>query len=286
MQTMDEILITNIQHFSLHDGPGIRTTVFLKGCSLRCPWCSNPENIEPYPQKFIKDGRTGVFGFSLSPDSLYREVIKDRIFFEKGLEQKYWTISDASKIDSLPGGVTISGGEPLLQINALLPFLESLRKEKIHVAAETSLFITNQQLQSALSSIDFFFVDLKILINEKCKETEQGELSDFLSNLDTLLRWRSEEKVRKPTVIRIPVIGGYTDNDENRAEIKKVLKYYTNEGNGPLKIELIKGHHLGANKYRSLGIQPKDFFEPTDEFMELYKDDLSSLQIPIEICSI
>lgn len=107
------MLITNIQRFSLHDGPGIRTTIFLKGCSLRCPWCSNPENIKPYPEKYYKDGIEGIYGKNYTCDEVYNEIIKDRAFYDEN------------------GGVTFSGGEALLYVNELLPLLEKLKKERI-----------------------------------------------------------------------------------------------------------------------------------------------------------
>lgn len=90
------MLITNIQRFSLHDGPGIRTTVFMKGCSLRCPWCSNPENLNPYPEKYTKKGINGIYGREYTCDEVYYEIIKDRAFYG----------SD--------GGVTFSGGRSLI----------------------------------------------------------------------------------------------------------------------------------------------------------------------------
>ena len=97
----DKILITNIQRMCFHDGPGIRTTVFLKGCNLHCPWCANPENISALPQAYERDGRKGLYGKEFSEEELLKEVLKDRRFYEDG------------------GGVTFSGGEPLLQIKAL-----------------------------------------------------------------------------------------------------------------------------------------------------------------------
>ena len=81
---MDEhILITNIQRFSLHDGPGIRTTVFCKGCSLRCPWCANPENLEPRSEDYVKDGVPGTYGRYISCEELLQEVMKDEMFYRQ-----------------------------------------------------------------------------------------------------------------------------------------------------------------------------------------------------------
>ena len=99
------MIVTNIQHFCLHDGDGIRTTVFLKGCSLRCPWCANPENInmniEKYVEKLNNKEIEKNYGFNITIDELYSEIVKDKNFYSNG------------------GGVTFSGGEPILQINEL-----------------------------------------------------------------------------------------------------------------------------------------------------------------------
>ena len=154
------VLITKIQRFSLHDGPGIRTTVFLKGCSLRCPWCSNPENIEPYLQTYCLDKKVGTYGRYISCNELYEEVTKDRAFYKT--TSGTCRAKDAEDLESLPGGITFSGGEPLLQIKNLKPLLLCLKNENIHIAIETSLFAMQDQLELALECVDLFYVDIKI----------------------------------------------------------------------------------------------------------------------------
>lgn len=134
------MLITNIQRFSLHDGPGIRTTVFMKGCSLRCPWCSNPENLNPYPEKYIKKGINGIYGREYTCDEVYDEIIKDKAFYG----------SD--------GGVTFSGGEALLQVDSILPLVRRLREQKITTAVETCLFVPSEKLKEIIPYIDFFML--------------------------------------------------------------------------------------------------------------------------------
>ena len=98
----EKILISNIQRFSLQDGPGIRTTLFLKGCNLRCPWCANPENLENNIKKIVKDNREYIFGYYMEVEKLKEELIKDKSYYELN-----------------NGGVTFSGGEPLLQFKKL-----------------------------------------------------------------------------------------------------------------------------------------------------------------------
>ena len=277
------ILLTNIQRFSLHDGPGIRTTVFLKGCSLRCPWCSNPENLLPAPQDYIKDGIYGIYGKYMSPDELVHECLKDKAFYEGKINDlALWSISSASDIEKLPGGVTFSGGEALLQMPALVPVAQSLHSSGVHIAVETCLFVPSNLLSIALEMMDFFYVDVKILDTARCSSVEHGNLDLYLSNLYTLLSWIDENGRHKPVVIRIPVIGSYTDESTNRKLVHDLLDKYRDS---ILKIELIKEHNLGESKYKSLGMQ-LDYHGVDDRLMEEYKLELSDLGILTEICKI
>lgn len=272
---MSNILLTNIQRFSLHDGPGIRTTVFLKGCSLRCPWCSNPENLESKTQKYIKNGIEGLYGKDYTWDELYHEILKDKVFYDGDCGSK--------DLNKMPGGVTFSGGECLLQMDELEPLLERLNKEGIHTAVETCLFALASQLFIAIKYIDLFYVDIKILDEEKCKEVLSGTLSVYHTNLQTLLN------SGKPIVFRIPVIGGYTDGDDNR---KRVVEMLRNVKGNVLKIELIKEHNLGTSKYQSLIDGKNDIKIPkytgvSDELMEQYKKEIEVVvNIPVEVCKI
>lgn len=249
---------TNIQRFSLHDGPGIRTTVFLKGCSLRCPWCSNPENINYKIEKYIKDGKAGVYGRDYTCDEIFEEVMKDKAFYDKD------------------GGVTFSGGESLLQSYEMIPLLTRFKKEGITTAVETCLFVPTENLLSVIHLIDFLYVDMKIMDADSCKEVEKGDLSLYLNNLDELLKW-------KKITLRIPVIGGYTDGCKNR---KKVIEEIKKREFGIMKIELIKEHNLAESKYKSLGME-MSYQGVSDELMNQYKREIEeSVSIPVEVCSI
>ena len=159
----DKILITKIQRFSLHDGPGIRTTVFLKGCSLRCPWCANPENMNAVSEPYLKDGKSGVFGLWISCEELFETLMRDRSFYET-------PASILGAYAGMPGGVTLSGGEPLLQMDRLESLCRQLRTENIHMCVETALFVPTEMLLLALKYIDLFFVDIKIMNAERCLE--------------------------------------------------------------------------------------------------------------------
>jgi pyruvate formate lyase activating enzyme len=280
---MNKILLTNIQRFSLHDGPGIRTTVFLKGCSLRCSWCSNPENLLSSPQSYIKDGIEGTYGRYYTPDELIKECLKDKNFYEGKISSPSdWNITSSEQIESLPGGVTFSGGEALLQAEALVPVCQALHRSDVHIAVETCLFIPPTNLNLALEMVDFFYVDVKILDATRCSSVEHGNLDLYHSNLHTLLSWTDEAGHHKPVVIRIPVIGSYTDDEQNRKAVHDLLDKYRDS---ILKIELIKEHNLGESKYKSLGMQ-LDYHGVEDELMETYKSELSDLGILTEICKI
>ena len=276
----NRILISNIQRFCLHDGPGIRTTVFLKGCSLHCPWCSNPENISFSIQKYCKDGVEGIYGKWYEPQELLEIILKDRPFYEK--KDENWTIHTGDNIGTLSGGVTFSGGECLLQVKQLVPVFECLKTNGIHIAVETCLFVPSFNISLALNYIDFFYVDMKILDVDKCKEVENGDVSLYLNNLESLFNWRDKHGRKKTVAIRIPVIGKYRDSESNRNAVKKLLKKYVDS---ILKIELIQEHSLGLDKYRSLNM-PVRYYGVTDNLMSIYKGELESLNVPIEICKI
>lgn len=265
----EEILVTNIQRFSLHDGPGIRTTVFLKGCSLHCPWCANPENIMPVSETYHKDGKDGVYGRWFTVDELYREVMKDWSF--------YGQVSAVSDVyEGMPGGVTFSGGEPLLQMAALEPLLKRLKESNVHLCVETALFVPKRLLEIAMQCIDLFYVDVKILDAVRCWEVLGGDLEQYQANVRILF------EADKSVVFRVPVIGGFTEGAENQQTIIAWMKQYK-----PLRVELIKEHNLGRNKYLTLGKEPLILDTVTDELMEQYQRDIvSHVQVETEICKV
>lgn len=282
------ILITNIQRFSLYDGPGIRTTIFFKGCSLRCPWCSNPENLIEAQQKYIKDGIEGIYGKWYSNDELYKEIVKDKTFYGEVdlLADRFSTsnlLLNPCLLNELPGGVTFSGGECMLQMGKLKELLERLKKEKIHITVETSLFAPESTLSIAFKYIDLFYVDIKILSEDKCKDTLHGNLQVYLNNLDRL--FQSD----KPVVMRIPFIGGFTDDDNNRKLTIALLKKYKDH---IIKVEIIKEHNLGINKYNSLidgknEINLPEYYGVNDEDLETYKKEIvRNTGLWTEICKI
>jgi len=253
------MIVTNIQRFSLHDGPGIRTTVFMKGCSLRCPWCSNPENINPNPESFIKNGIEGVFGKELSEDVIFNEVMKDtNFYFDKG-------------------GVTFSGGEPLLQAKEMCHLLKRFKKVGITTAIETCLFVPTENLKLVMEYVDYFYVDMKILDKTTCKNILNGDIELYKRNLELL----SKNKI---ITIRIPMIDGYTTSDTNKKLIIKEIEKYKKTIN---KIEIIKEHNLGESKYKSLGKTIPKYVELSDVVIEEFKNLIyDRTNIEVEVCKI
>lgn len=236
------VVITDIQHFSLHDGQGIRTTVFLKGCSIKCPWCANPECISPKIQ--------GQFGRNISLNDLESEILKDKHYYKTG------------------GGVTFSGGEPLLKIKQLEPLLKSLKSQNINICFETALFIPNEYLQIANKYGDEFIVDIKMLNKDNTKNILNGDIDQFLDNLYYLNL--------KKTTFRIPV-SEFSLNDEKL--ILDILKKYPSK-----KVEIFKLHNLAKRKYEILN---KDFYhdEISDKRLSDFKDKLNRI-VPTEIIEI
>ena len=197
--------ITNIQRFSLHDGPGIRTTIFLKGCAAKCPWCANPENIDFFTtfsfdeKKCIKDkghcflnkecpilrgnkseafnndciskckaGALSIVGENISAKYLLSEILKDKEYYGTN------------------GGVTFSGGEVLLQTDSLIEILQELKEKHINVAIESSLFAPFENVKKIIPYVDYYIVDVKILDPYDSKEKLGIEIDIYLKNLKYL----------------------------------------------------------------------------------------------------
>ena len=255
-----KVRVTNIQRFSLNDGPGIRTTVFFKGCGLKCPWCSNPENINYEIENYYNEdtNEKGIFGYDITLDDLEKEILKD---------QKYYTLNS--------GGVTFSGGEALLQFAKIEPLLKKLKQNKINMCIETSLFAPIKALEVATKYIDEFIVDIKILNKEKCKEILNGDIEIYMNNIKSLV---SKNKIK---TFRIPLVKEYTMKKENIEQILKLLKKYHT-----IKVEIFKIHNLAESKYRSIGKEIPHFSTIDDNSVkEVYKQ-IKEMNIDVEIIKI
>lgn len=217
------ITVSNIQRFCLHDGPGIRTTVFLKGCSLHCPWCANPENIKADIEKYIDNGKEAFYGKKMCLPEIYLECLKDKNFY------------------GIDGGVTFSGGEPLLNINQYEALLQKLNGANISLCAETALFVNTNNVELAAKYFEHFCVDIKILDSVKCKSLLGGNIELYKNNVAYLLN------AEKDIQFRVPLISPFTTEQEN---IKTIADFCIEHK--ICNLELIKGHNLAQKKYQLL----------------------------------
>lgn len=218
------IEVTSIQRLCLQDGPGVRTTVFLKGCSLDCPWCCNPETKLGTPEHFA-DGIPVAVSYSTA--ELFDKLVADRAYYSQN------------------GGVTFSGGEPLLQADKLLPLLKQLRKARIEICIESSLYAPFQAVQQIDSYVDSYLVDVK-LIGRPFLHVQYDSTVDFELNL-SYLRTKIE-------VVRMVLIAGITDRQDNIDQLRKLQAKYSLPAP-----EFLQYHTLGIGKGIRLGIQQAEF---------------------------
>lgn len=224
---MDRGLVFNIQRYSVHDGGGIRTLIFLKGCPLRCPWCSNPEsqkNVEPASWK--KNGKTEQIGQWRSIDDLLDEVLKDEIFYRTS-----------------GGGVTLSGGEVLMQADFSEKFLRELRDLGIHTAIETTGCFPVERLKKIAPVVDQVLFDLKIMDHCEAKKVIGLDSRIVEENFDYLLT-----QTQIQLIPRIPLIPSYTTNKSN---IQQLIRFLT--ARKVTEVHLLPFHKYGSSKYEYLG---------------------------------
>jgi pyruvate formate lyase activating enzyme len=228
---MTEGTIFQIKKYALHDGPGIRTTVFLKGCPLSCRWCHNPEGIDPQPQVMSRRTSSGeieeTVGTVIGVDALIDAIEKDVLFY-----------------DESGGGVTFSGGEPLAQLHFLEAVLATCNHREIHAALDTSGFAPPGALDRILPRLQLVLFDLKIM------DADQHQRYTGVSNRIILENLKRIAHSRTPLRIRVPLVPGITDGEDNIAAIIRFAgTLETVEG-----IDLLPFHRIGGDKYRRLGL--------------------------------
>ena len=262
--------IFDIQRNSFVDGPGIRTTVFFKGCNLKCKWCHNPEsqsfakemlfykdkcldcgtckNVCPHSLESCDfcgkcvltcpaDARK-ICGKDYTPDEVFAEIVKDKAFYANS-----------------GGGVTFSGGECMLEPEFLSALLKRCKTDGIHTAVDTAGNVPWESFEKVLPFTDLFLYDVKAFSPELHKIGTGADNARILENLKRL-----SEKAA--VLVRIPVIGGYNDTAEKLGKIACFLKTVRK-----VKTELLPYHSMGEHKYGALSRQPEKFSEPDKAFM-------------------
>ena len=283
--------ISNISRGSLHDGEGVRTVVYFKGCGMRCRWCHNPETFRNEkeilfnPQKcircgecidvcpehhrivqgeseFLRDGCTKcgkcaelcpngalwVCGEKMTVEQVYDEIVKDRHYYEES-----------------GGGITLSGGECLLQADFAAELLKRCKKENINTAIESAFFVPYEKVKKVLPYLDFVYADLKIPDSAKHKKyTGQG--NELI--IENIRRLSNEFD---NIVIRIPLIPGVNDSVEDMEKFSEIIRSF---GSGIKGVELLRYNYLAESKYASLGMRYESFgkeAQSEEQITKLYK---------------
>ena len=260
-------LIFDIKRLALHDGPGIRTTVFLKGCPLNCLWCHNPEsrcfNTESYMHVDKLEGkvfkRQKEIGYWKTVEKVMIEIEKDKIFFEES-----------------GGGVTFSGGEPFAQYKFLTGLLIACRNKNIHTALDTTGYIRREQLENVYKMVDLFLYDLKHMENKLHKKYTGVSNNLIIENLE----WLSKRK--RNIKIRFPVVPGYNDSEKNIDLMKALLeKLYPNVKH----IDLLPYHKMAGSKIKRLGLnqQVGEIEEPDVFRLESIRKKFEEIGFTVEI---
>ncbi|MBQ5801007.1 MAG: glycyl-radical enzyme activating protein [Clostridia bacterium] len=239
--------IFDIQKFSVHDGPGIRTIVFLKGCALRCKWCCNPESQKYEIQTMIQNGKEKTVGRDVTVSEVIETVKQDMPYYRRS-----------------GGGMTLSGGEMLCQSDFAYALLRCAKEAAINTAVETTGFAPYETIEKLLPYIDTVLMDIKHTDSEKHKAFTTQPNERILANAVKIA-----ENARK-LIIRVPVIPTFNDTE---AEIASIAKFASTL-KGVDEINLLPYHSFGRDKYVGLGREylMGDIPSPTDEHMKRLKD--------------
>jgi len=288
-------LVFSIQRYSTEDGPGIRTTVFMKGCPLRCLWCHNPEGQELYPQIAFNDSR--CIGCKACVDACPQGAITftaDGPRTDRGKCQncgkcaevcptgareligKYMTAEEAfSEVErdilfyrNSGGGVTVGGGEPTMQPRFLVEFLKKCHEKGIHTTLDTSGYVNWRKNEEILKHVDLVLYDIKHI--------DPAKHADYTGVSNELI-------LENAIIVRIPIISGYTDGEENIRYIMEFVSILKSVAT----VDLLPFHRLGEPKYKKLdrnyefeGTQP-----PTDEYMQKLKQLVESFGLQARVGS-
>ena len=217
-------IIFNLAHYAVHDGPGIRTTVFLKGCPMRCVWCCSPQSQSFEIERSLTNEK--IYGREVSPDELFAEVSRDAPFWRRS-----------------HGGVTLSGGEVLSQPDFAVEFLDICRANGVHTAIETSLFVSTEILRSVADAADLIQFDIKAMDSALHRRLTGQDNEVILQNAAWLLQ------SGRDCLVRFPMVPGVNDFEEEL----RALGSFVEKHREWAEIEILKYHRLGVGIYDELG---------------------------------
>lgn len=263
-------IIFDIKHFAIHDGPGIRTTVFLKGCPLGCLWCHNPESISAAPQLLFNPRKCIGCGqcYQVCPNNVHKMIGTEHIInrdacqlcgkcveecYAGALEMAGYTVTvdqvleevlqDRIFYENSGGGLTLSGGDPLAQFEFSLALLKAAKKEGIHTALDTSGQTEWKKFEKLLEFTDLVLYDIKHMDSDRHRALTGVPNELIVENLRRLGDYE------KRIWIRIPLIPGKNDDDRNFHAIGELLSSLRNVE----RIEVLKYHRLAESKYQQMG---------------------------------
>jgi pyruvate formate lyase activating enzyme len=287
---MNRGMVLNIQKFSIHDGPGIRTLVFMKGCPLKCSWCSNPESQKRSVELRLIQSRCANCGKCIEacPNSAVKiskkgEVVTDRrickrcgrcvevcLYEARLIAGEYTTVEDLLKkveedrsfYENSGGGVTVGGGEPAYQHAFVRDFLKRCTERWLHTVIETCGYAPWKHLKEILEYVDFLIYDIKHIDPATHKRLTGVSNKLILENLSRI----TSSRVNLPIIIRVPIIPGLNDSEANvSATAQFVSQLGSVQG-----MELLPYHRLGMSKYEQFGMDYKleKTSPPSDEHMK------------------
>ena len=227
-------IVFDIREFTVHDGPGIRTTVFMKGCPLRCAWCHNPEGLAGTPQVMKSAAGERVVGRAYSASEL-AAIINGQ----------------AEVLRSNEGGVTFSGGEPLFQAAFVADVIDRL--DGVHVVLDTSGCASQRDFRLVVGRSDLVFFDLKIIDSNAHRRHAGRDNAPILRNLRLLA------ELGKPFHIRVPLVPGVTDTEENLVAIAETVKGMP----GLVRVDLLAYNKAAGGKYPACGMEFKPDYDET-----------------------
>jgi len=269
---LTKAIIFNIQRYSLHDGGGIRTVVFFKGCPLRCPWCSNPESQSFTPETMRKEtlctkcSSSSIYECTINPDDCPTgalEIVGRKYTAQEVIEE---VKKDIVFYETTGGGVTLSGGEPLSQGEFIVELLKELHKIGINTAVETTGIGKWEIINEASEYVDTFLWDFKIMDKDKSKSVVNADIEIMKSNFKKLIR-----KTVK-VIPRLPLIPGYTSDMGN---IKAIIDFLFPFG---IKVvHILPFHQYGSSKYKGVGRDYKLI-----DLKPIEKDEIDNIKNYIE----